>query len=156
MNFLNSKLPCISPAIVYLQRLTLKTDTCISRYFKTNDFCAFSSFSHSRHFIMATMEKETPAKKAATPSVSQINAEYVTQVITAFIFCICGSVLCCEVFPWCWYAEDKKKSVLIFFCCILCHAKNIKTALHGDRIGQMAVTMAYVQLTICYIFHVYI
>lgn len=29
---------------------------------------------------MATMEKETPAKKAAAPSVSQINAEYVTQV----------------------------------------------------------------------------
>lgn len=27
------------------------------------------------------MEKETPAKKAAAPSVSQINAEYVTQVI---------------------------------------------------------------------------
>lgn len=29
---------------------------------------------------MATVEKETPAKKAAAPSVSQINAEYVTQV----------------------------------------------------------------------------
>lgn len=28
-----------------------------------------------------TMEKETPAKKAAAPSVSQINAEFVTQVI---------------------------------------------------------------------------
>lgn len=30
---------------------------------------------------MATTEKETPTKKAAAPSVSQINAEYVTQVI---------------------------------------------------------------------------
>lgn len=29
---------------------------------------------------MATTEKETPSKKAAAPSVSQINAEYVTQV----------------------------------------------------------------------------
>lgn len=28
------------------------------------------------------MEKETPAKKAAAPSVSQINAEYVTQVLS--------------------------------------------------------------------------
>ena len=31
--------------------------------------------------MKTTMEKETPAKKAAAPSVSQINAEYVTQVI---------------------------------------------------------------------------
>lgn len=31
---------------------------------------------------MSTTEKETPAKKAAAPSVSQINAEYVTQVNT--------------------------------------------------------------------------
>lgn len=30
---------------------------------------------------MATTEKETPSKKAAAPSVSQINAEYVTQVM---------------------------------------------------------------------------
>lgn len=30
---------------------------------------------------MFTSEKETPTKKAAAPSVSQINAEYVTQVI---------------------------------------------------------------------------
>lgn len=29
---------------------------------------------------MATTEKEPPAKKVAAPSVSQINAEYVTQV----------------------------------------------------------------------------
>lgn len=33
---------------------------------------------------MATMEKETPAKKAATPSVSQINAEYVTQLANKY------------------------------------------------------------------------
>ncbi|XP_019132715.2 RNA helicase aquarius isoform X1 [Larimichthys crocea] len=33
---------------------------------------------------MATMEKETPAKKAAAPSVSQINAEYVTQLANKY------------------------------------------------------------------------
>lgn len=33
---------------------------------------------------MATTEKETPAKKAAAPSVSQINAEYVTQLANKY------------------------------------------------------------------------
>lgn len=36
---------------------------------------------------MATTEKETPAKKAAAPSVSQINAEYVTQVTLTIVTC---------------------------------------------------------------------
>lgn len=34
---------------------------------------------------MATTEKETPSKKAAAPSVSQINAEYVTQVTLSYL-----------------------------------------------------------------------
>lgn len=46
---------------------------------------------------MATTEKETPSKKAAAPSVSQINAEYVTQVNlylhTARCFCLKHSLL---------------------------------------------------------------
>ncbi|MEQ2295270.1 hypothetical protein AMECASPLE_012313, partial [Ameca splendens] len=33
---------------------------------------------------MATTEKETPARKAAAPSVSQINAEYVTQLANKY------------------------------------------------------------------------
>lgn len=33
-------------------------------------------------------EKETPTKKVAAPSVAQINAEYVTQVIHYYITCI--------------------------------------------------------------------
>uniref|UniRef100_A0AAQ4S0I3 RNA helicase aquarius n=1 Tax=Gasterosteus aculeatus aculeatus TaxID=481459 RepID=A0AAQ4S0I3_GASAC len=39
--------------------------------------------SHSARFG-STMEKETPAKKAAAPSVSQINAEYVTQLANKY------------------------------------------------------------------------
>lgn len=43
------------------------------------------------------MEKETPAKKAAAPSVSQINAEYVTQVIIVHVRLTCGPALCVEM-----------------------------------------------------------
>ncbi len=42
------------------------------------------------------MEKETPAKKAAAPSVSQINAEYVTQVIIVHAHDT-GPALCVEI-----------------------------------------------------------
>lgn len=45
---------------------------------------------------MITTEKETPTKKAAAPSVAQINAEYVTQVNLAlfirFVFVLFTSV----------------------------------------------------------------
>lgn len=38
---------------------------------------------------MTTTEKETATKKAAAPSVAQINAEYVTQVIfIKFVFIV--------------------------------------------------------------------
>lgn len=54
------------------------------------------------------MEKETPSKKAAAPSVSQINAEYVTQVIIVHVYYTCGSVTCWKkVFPCRFYAEDR-------------------------------------------------
>lgn len=51
---------------------------------------------------METAGKETPAKKAATPSVSQINAEYVTQVVTRKISVVNYSfieLLICFVYP---------------------------------------------------------
>lgn len=42
---------------------------------------------------MITTEKETSTKKAAAPSVAQINAEYVTQVIfTKFVFIVFANV----------------------------------------------------------------
>lgn len=62
----------------------------------------FCSFPHSRRcscFEMATTEKETPAKKAAAPSVSQINAEYVTQVKLTIVSLnyTCGPELYVEI-----------------------------------------------------------
>lgn len=42
---------------------------------------------------MITTEKETSTKKAAAPSVAQINAEYVTQVIfIEFVFIVFANV----------------------------------------------------------------
>lgn len=48
---------------------------------------------------MATTEKEIPAKKAAAPSVSQINAEYVTQVKLTIVSLnyTCGPELYVEI-----------------------------------------------------------
>lgn len=62
----------------------------------------FRSFPHGRRcscFEMATTEKETPAKKAAAPSVSQINAEYVTQVKLTIVSLnyTCGPELYVEI-----------------------------------------------------------
>lgn len=43
---------------------------------------------------MITTEKETPTKKAAAPSVAQINAEYVTQVTSnTYIIHVCDYCL---------------------------------------------------------------
>uniref|UniRef100_A0A8D0D224 RNA helicase aquarius n=1 Tax=Sander lucioperca TaxID=283035 RepID=A0A8D0D224_SANLU len=56
---------------------------------------------------MATMEKQTPAKKAAAPSVSQINAEYVTQLANKY---------------WAPHAKNKlpfDPKVSYIHCCIL-------------------------------------
>lgn len=56
------------------------------------------------------MEKQTPAKKAAAPSVSQINAEYVTQVIyIVHVHYTSGRALCVEISFLCSFnAEDRE------------------------------------------------
>ena len=76
---------------------------------------------------MATTEKETPAKKAAAPSVSQINAEYVTQVIIGTYY-TCGPALYVEIMqsvlyidPVSLFREHEFHFHKITSYCILCH-----------------------------------
>lgn len=77
-----------------------------------------SSKAQARHIVLTvsfqspsevartcSMEKETPAKKAAAPSVSQINAEYVTQVNTT---------LCLNIY--CLHAARKRNTCRVCSC----------------------------------------
>lgn len=78
-------------------------------YFNTVSFLLLSFLYRLRGKLraMATTEKETPSKKAAAPSVSQINAEYVTQVTLLYLHT--ARRFCSSILPLLWYHSGPKR-----------------------------------------------